>query len=167
MNFKTVVQCMIKKPGDRFQFERVLKSVTFPQLIESRTDSSDFDAPDHDEVKTVMEWLHNHKGVRSICKLVVPDRQHSPHDWKIIHWCIKTFAIKELDWRVMDMFLCDTARDCDEAATNEAGSPCECLASLETIHLYSSGNKNTIEQWSGEYGLKRLKKVLPALYPPQ
>ncbi|EME41412.1 hypothetical protein DOTSEDRAFT_73732 [Dothistroma septosporum NZE10] len=99
-------------------------------------------------------------GVKKICTLVVPDRQYSPHSWDKIHWCVKTFQVEHLYWRAVDMLLVDEDRECSCDSDELRDKQQICFGTLRSLHLYCTGNKNTIQQWfSSRNGLSRLQKL--------
>ncbi|KAL7927983.1 WD40-repeat-containing domain protein [Trichoderma austrokoningii] len=146
-----------------FQFEQVLKYVTFPDLNgQPALMGSEAFKQDHSEVKDTLDWLRE-RGVEQVLSLSVDDRLHCPHDDKDVAVCVKNFGVRVLKWKKLDIYL--------------KGFSDSLL--IEELHLYSSGNQSVHDQWEvelpkfqkrlGAYGLQdvlspaRLKRVKDSL----
>lgn len=161
------------------KFEKVLRRVQFPELQAVGVTPETEKIEEHYEVATTLAWLRQTMGVDRIKKLVVPDRRQQPHDWLCIHSCVKTFSIQSLDWRALDLCLthCDRTRtlgaELDDlevcydylptTETSQQGANHDTLAhslsTVESLYLYTGGERNTIQHWLGHDGLIRLKRV--------
>jgi len=128
------------------KFERVIRYASFPDLQFSPRDLNVDYRRDHDEVALVLNWLKDRKEgfVDKIGELNVLDRLHTPHDDEVITKYVESFQVKHLDWRKLDLYVGEFEHN----------------STLETLHLYSSGNKAVISHWlSDSDGLERLEAV--------
>ena len=154
----------LREYGDSLDFEPILRYANFPDLEYCST--LETYRQDNKEVGEILNWLKEkntkdkgskkRKPVTEILELTVLDRLNSPHEDEIVEDAVKSFKIKTLNWRKMD--LCLTEFSCGEPICGVSGRPC----SIETLHLYSSGNKAVIKQWlsgKGSGGLRDLHKV--------
>ena len=133
------------------KFERVLKSVDFPDLNGQFGASVVDDVrKDHHEVEVVLNWLSDEKKVKEIINLKVPDRLHSPHKDSIVRSFVQKYKVETLDWRKLDLYLVDH----DEAW---APLPHHWAASLQKLTLYSSGNPAVHDHWMSQ--LRQLGSV--------
>ncbi|CAI6338233.1 unnamed protein product [Periconia digitata] len=136
------------------RFERVLKSVDFPDL-NGQLGSSVVDdvRKDHREVEDVLHWLSNEKGVEEIINLKVPDRLHSPHKDYMVRHFVQKYKVETLDWRKLDLYLVDYDEDWKPL-------PHRWAASLQKLTLYSSGNTAVHDHWMSHLRLlKNLRQV--------
>jgi hypothetical protein len=133
------------------KFERVLKSVDFPDLNSQFAASIVDDVrKDHQEVEVVLNWLSKVKNVEEIINLKVPDRLHSPHKDSVIRRFVQKYKVEKLDWRKLDLYLVDHDEDW-------VPLPHRWAASLQKLTLYASGNTAVHDHWMSQ--LQKLKNV--------
>ena len=128
------------------QFEKVLKSVDFPDLNSpTAIGLVDDIRKDHREIEVILDWLYEKKGVREIINLKVPDRLYSPHQASIVRRFVKQFKVENLDWRRLDLHLTQYDDDWNPL-------PPDWAASLKRLSLYSSGDSSVHDHWLSELG---------------
>lgn len=136
------------------KFERVLKSVDFPDLNGQFGASVVDDVrKDHHEIEVILNWLSKEKGVEEIISLKVPDRLHSPHRDCSVRRFVQKYKVETLDWRKLDLYLVDYDG-------NWAPLPHDWAASLQKLTLYSSGNTAVHDHWMSQ--LRLFKSVSSA-----
>jgi len=127
------------------KFQSILKYVAFPDLDQVRQRTVDRTGElAGKEVKYVLEWLRNIKGVQKILELRVRDSWQHPHSEEVIEEAIKGFSVEVLDWKRADL----SVKAIQEAAVD-----------VEDLHLYCSGNWTALCHWMGEEGVVSLPKV--------
>jgi len=122
------------KVAQALKFEKVLRYADFPDLNSTFPCKPDDYRIDYTEVLDVLQWLKI-KGVTEIVEVRVEDRLHVPHNDKAVGYCTKEFKVQTLDWRKLDLYLAEL----DPNVT------------LETLHLYSSGNMAVVRNWLSEH----------------
>jgi hypothetical protein len=125
------------------KFEPILRFASFPDLDHAMKAPFLDHQKDHDEIRTILKFLKN-KGVTDIIELQVLDRLYSPHRDEIIQDSITDFMVRKLNWRKVDQYLGEFPKQ----------------SKLETLHLYSSGNRAVISHWlSKDGGLRNFTNV--------
>ena len=97
------------------------------------------------EVQKVLKWLSGHKGVTKIFRLRVPGSTPRTESEEFVGKALRKISVIQLDWGVLDLSI-DILLGCG-------------AKDVEVLHLYSSGNRGVLQQWSGDEGVKLLKKV--------
>ena len=77
--------------------------------------------------------------------MIVPGSAPRAESENVIPEAISGLSIVSLDWRVLDLSI-------DIIFQSESKG-------LEELHLYSSGNRGVLDQWSGPEGVILLPKV--------
>ena len=145
------------------EFEHTLKYVAFPQLDirpaerETYKDNTNL-GKQHNEVFKVLKWLKDTKKVKTIMKLIIPDRLINPHDDVEMAKWLATFGVEHLEWKAVD--LCFTKlRDAMNPETPAKEQEKTDRGGIKSLHLYSSGNLAVIEHWFSKDGIERLDNV--------
>lgn len=116
-----------------FQYEKLLKYATFPDLSGQAPSMGNEDlGRDHREVKDFFDWLDK-RGVNEVMTLTVEDHLHCPHDDEDVAKCVNNFRVRVLKWRKLDIYLTNLRKDV-----------------IEELHLWSSGNQSVHDQWLGQ-----------------
>ena len=139
-----------KSSYNNFRFDNTLLSIHFDrvelELGSQKTRRVEFPSSGREEMKHFFGWLYVDKGVRTIVKVTVEDREQRVHSDQVIEDALKNPAIEVLDWRKYD--ICPwTIR---EACRN---SP------LREIHLWWNGNNAVLRSWSEPEGLVKLQHL--------
>ncbi|MCJ1394328.1 hypothetical protein MMC18_007206 [Xylographa bjoerkii] len=123
------------------KFEQTLFYVVLPDFYHRDTDHF------HTEVEILFKWLVA-QDVTSIIELVIPDSlEHPLGDDFVQANILDKFSVTRLDWRKLDVnvnILTESAKSKD---------------SLQTVHLYSSGNWSVLYHWTSSDGLCKLEKL--------
>ena len=120
----------IRKFPTSVEFSEVLRDVVFPDLGSPVAPVKEDYRMEYFEAEHVLQWLKT-KGVKKIVKIKVPDRLVSAHEDRTVCCYVKAFCVRHLDWRKLDLCL----DGLDEGHT------------IETLHLYSSGNRAVVDHW--------------------
>jgi len=133
-------------------FHETLVRVALPNL--SCTGKQSCDATTHGlrenpEANLIFKHLADCK-VKHILKVVVPDCTIHSHSNRDIIDALKPFAIENLDWRKVDLGV----------TTIRMAAP-----EIETLKLYSSGNRDVLSNWIDTNGLAQFPKVDARGYP--
>jgi hypothetical protein len=126
---------------DNLLFEETLFYVYLPDL-------NTFKKPcPHDGVRALFSWLGEHKGVKKIKNLNMPDSTTSPMSDELVgEAIIDRFEIEKFDWRKLDINL-------------DILTKSEHAAQFTDITLYSSGNWSVLYHWKSKDGLAKLEWV--------
>ncbi|OPB38162.1 hypothetical protein A0O28_0012660 [Trichoderma guizhouense] len=137
------VQVLKGMDAEFFQYEKLLKYVTFPDLSGQAPFMGNEDLKqDHREVKDVFDWLKK-RGVEEVMSLTVEDHLHCPHDDEDVAKCVNNFRVGVLKWKKLDIYLTNLRKD-----------------AIEELHLWSSGNQSVHDQWLGQIPkFKQLKRL--------
>lgn len=128
-------------------YESTIKFAAFPPLDMDSDDRELYGTGvrEHTEVFTVLDWLHDKKGVNKIIELKVPDRLINPHDERQIANIVEKLEVESLDWRFLDMSI-----SIFEEPVRKR---------IHTLHLYASGRNAAISHWFSKEGLRSLPNV--------
>jgi hypothetical protein len=129
----------------RVEFQPKLKYVAFPDLDLGHS-SRDI-AFRSKEVKIILDWLWEIKGVRKILQLRVLDSWLEPHSEEVIEQAISRFNVETLNWRRTDLSI---------------KSVVEAAKGVSELHLYSSGSWMALDHWMNEKTFSELPKVSAA-----
>lgn len=126
------------------EFQPYLKLVTIPDLDHFRDHECAGQTTDliGSEVKWILDWLREVKGVSRVLKLRVLDSRHRPHSEQTIEKAIQFLDIEELDWKRLDL----STKVIEVAAQK-----------VHTLHLYASGSWTPVYHWTSPGGLDSLK----------
>ncbi|KAK4081591.1 uncharacterized protein Triagg1_2332 [Trichoderma aggressivum f. europaeum] len=127
------VQVLKGMDAEFFQYEKLLKYVSFPDLSGQAPFMGIEDLKqDHREVKDVFDWLKK-RGVEEVMSLTVEDHLHCPHRDEDVAKCVNNFRVGVLKWKKRDIYLTNLRKD-----------------AIEELHLWSSGNQSVHDQWLGQ-----------------
>jgi len=101
------------------------------------------------EVKEILDWLRDKKGVKGIYELHVRDSLYVPHSEEVIGKCLVGFDIEILDWKRVDMSI-------EPLLLQSEPGKCSC-PNLKELTLYASGWAS-LQYWASKQVQETLRQ---------